>query len=63
MALTRPIYIVAAKRTAFGTFGGKFRDITATHLGAHSTNAALEAGSVDPSAVDTIVFGNCMQVS
>lgn len=62
MALARPVFVVAAKRTAFGTFGGKLRDFTATVLGVHSSKAAIEAASVDPAAIDSVIFGNVIQV-
>lgn len=62
MALTRPVFIVAAKRTPFGSFGGKLRDITATMLGVHSSKAALESGAVDPTTVDSVIFGNVILV-
>ena len=61
MALARPVFIVAAKRTPFGTFGGKLRDKTATILGVHSSKAALESASIDPATVDSVIFGNVIQ--
>lgn len=57
----RPVYIVAAKRTAFGAFGGKLKGISATVLGQHAAEAALAAGNVDPATVDSSVFGNVIQ--
>eukprot|EP00794_Sanderia_malayensis_P016821 gene16821-18517_t len=63
MAASRAVFIVAAKRTAFGTFGGKLKDTTATTLGHIASAAALEAGNVDPSIVDSVVFGNVVQSS
>ena len=62
MALARPVFIVAAKRTPFGTFGGKLRDKSATVLGTHSSKAALDGASVDPATVDSVIFGNVIQV-
>lgn len=62
MAVSRPVFIVGAKRTAFGTFGGKIRDWTATALGQHAATAALEAGNVNPAVVDSVIFGNVIQV-
>ena len=62
MALARPVFIVAAKRTPFGTFGGKLRGKTATMLGVHSSKAALGSGSIDPATVDSVIFGNVIQV-
>jgi len=60
--LARPVYIIAAKRTAFGTFGGKLKGMSATVLGQHAAVAAMEAGKVDPAIVDSSVFGNVIQV-
>ena len=60
--LARPVYIIAAKRTAFGAFGGKVKGITATVLGQHAAEAAMAAGKVDPAIVDSSVFGNVIQV-
>lgn len=60
--LARPVYIIAAKRTAFGAFGGKLKGFTATVLGQHAAVAAMEAGKVDPAIVDSSVFGNVIQV-
>ena len=62
MACSRAVFIVAAKRTPFGTFGGKLKDTTATTMGYMASVAALEAGKVDPSFVDSVVFGNVIQV-
>ena len=60
--LARPVYIIAAKRTAFGAFGGKLKGVTATVLGQHAAEAAMAAGKVDPAIVDSSVFGNVIQV-
>ena len=62
MALARPVFIVAAKRTPFGTFGGKLRNTSATILGVQSSKAALDSGSIDPATVDSVIFGNVIQV-
>jgi acetyl-CoA acyltransferase 2 len=61
--LSRPIYIVAAKRTPFGTFGGKLKDLSAIELGVVAAKAALSAGGVDPETVDHVVVGNVLQTS
>ena len=57
------VFIVAAKRTAFGAFGGKFKDLSATVLGQKAASAALESSNVDPSHVKSVIFGNVIQVS
>ncbi len=59
---SRAVYIVAAKRTPFGTFGGKLKGITATDLGKAAASAALEAGKVPAEAVDSVIVGNVAQV-
>ncbi len=61
--LSRDIFIVAAKRTPFGDFGGALKDFTATDLGVVSAKAALEAAKVPASAVDHVIFGNVAQTS
>jgi len=63
MALSRPVFIVAARRTAFGAFGGKLRDVSATELGVKSTIAVLEDAKLDPSHVKSVIFGNVIQSS
>jgi len=57
------VFIVGAKRTAFGTFGGALKHMTATHLAAAAAKGALAAGKVDPALVDNVVFGNVAQTS
>ena len=57
-ALSRNIYVVAAKRTPFGGFGGKLKNHSAIDLGVVAARAALAEGKVDPTKVDHVVFGN-----
>jgi len=53
------IFIVGAKRTPFGAFGGSFKAMTATQLGVVSTKAALlQANLTSEDAVDHVIFGN-----
>ncbi|KAM4707504.1 3-ketoacyl-CoA thiolase, mitochondrial [Discoglossus pictus] len=63
MSLLRGIFVVAAKRTPFGTYGGLLRDHSATDLGEIAAKAALAAGNVAPELVDSVVFGNVAQTS
>ena len=55
------IFVVGAKRTPFGAFGGALKAISATQLGVTSTVAAL--GDKDPKLVDQVYFGNVIQSS
>ena len=61
--LNRELFIVAAKRTPFGTFGGKLKGHSAIDLGVLAAKAAYAAGKVDPEIIDHVVFGNVSQTS
>ncbi|MFO7564291.1 MAG: acetyl-CoA C-acetyltransferase [Enhygromyxa sp.] len=61
--LSRAVYLVAAKRTPFGAFGGSFKDLSATDLQVVAAKAALEAGKIDPGSVDHVIIGNVAQTS
>lgn len=54
------VYIVGAKRTAIGTFGGTLRDTPATRLGARAIQAALRQSGVAPEQVDEVIMGNIL---
>ena len=57
------VFIVAAKRTPFGAFGGALKGLSATDLAVKATAAALEAGKVKPGSVDSVCVGNVQQTS
>jgi acetyl-CoA acyltransferase 2 len=57
------IWIVAAKRTAFGAFGGVVRDWKATDLATAAAKAALEQAKIAPAAIDQVIFGNVGQTT
>ncbi|XP_064600160.1 3-ketoacyl-CoA thiolase, mitochondrial-like isoform X1 [Liolophura sinensis] len=63
MSLSRGIYIVAAKRTAFGTFGGKLKNSSATDLGEIAAKGALKAGNINPELIDAVFVGTVAQTS
>ncbi|XP_004422583.1 PREDICTED: 3-ketoacyl-CoA thiolase, mitochondrial [Ceratotherium simum simum] len=63
MALLRGVFIVAAKRTPFGAYGGLLKDFTAIDLTEFAAKAALSAGKVSPEIVDSVVVGNVLQSS
>ena len=54
-------YIVSACRTAFGSFGGMFKDVSARTLGAVVIKEALKRANVAPEAVDEVVMGCVLQ--
>jgi len=57
-AATRGIFIVGAKRTPFGTFGGKLAKHTPTDLQEIAAKAALTQANVKPELVDSVCIGN-----
>jgi acetyl-CoA acyltransferase 2 len=63
MVFKRAIYIVAARRTPFGTYGGKLKDYSATHLQELANRAVLTQAKLSPDAIDSTIVGNVMQSS
>jgi acetyl-CoA acyltransferase 2 len=55
------LFIVAAKRTPFGAFGGALTNVSATQLGVVAAKAALQG--IDPALVDQVYFGNVIASS
>lgn len=53
--------IVAGARTPFGKFGGAFKEVPATSLGAHAIRAALERAGIEGSEVDYVIMGQVLQ--
>ena len=57
----KQVVIVAAKRTAIGSFGGVFKDVSAVDLGTTVVKNLLEQTGVKPEQVDEVIFGNVLQ--
>jgi len=57
------VFIVGAKRTAFGTMGGKLKNMTATDLCVLSSIAALKEANVSADKIDDVVVGSCLHSS
>ena len=57
------VVIIDGARTAFGTFGGALRDVSATDLGVVAAKGALERAKVEPGRIDQVIFGNVLQTS
>ncbi|MGF3021863.1 beta-ketothiolase BktB [Methylobacterium aquaticum] len=55
--MTHEIFIVSARRTAIGTFGGSLKDHAPSGLGALVARAALADSAAPPDAVGHVVFG------
>jgi len=59
----KDVFIVAAKRTPFGTYGGKLVQKTATELQVVACEAALSSGGVNPELIDSTIVGNVCPTS
>ncbi len=57
------IWFLSGKRTAFGTFGGALKDLSATDLAVESAKAALAQAKVSPEDIQHVVYGNVVQTS
>ena len=57
----KQVVIVAAKRTAIGSFGGAFKDVSAVELGTTVVKDLLEQTGIKPEQVDEVIFGNVLQ--
>lgn len=57
-AVTKGIFIVAAKRTPFGSYGGKFVKKSITDLQEVANKAAIAAAGLKPEQIDSVVIGN-----
>ncbi|MCL4136340.1 UNVERIFIED_CONTAM: hypothetical protein GTU68_019118 [Idotea baltica] len=62
-SLTKGIFIVGAKRTPFGAFGGLLGKTSPTQLQEIAAKAALTAANVNPANIDSVVIGNVLSVS
>lgn len=57
----KEVVIVAAKRSAVGSFGGAFLNVPAVDLGAHVIRDVMESIHLDPAIVGTVIMGNVLQ--
>uniref|UniRef100_A0A915BIZ5 Uncharacterized protein n=1 Tax=Parascaris univalens TaxID=6257 RepID=A0A915BIZ5_PARUN len=63
MASKSGIFIVGAKRTAFGTFGGKLKNHTPVDLAEIASRAVLNEHNIKPEQIDHVIFGNVLHSS
>ncbi len=56
----KKVYIVAAKRTAIGKFGGSLAGFSASELGAAVIKNIIENTKIDTSAIDEVIVGNIL---
>ncbi|MCG6918994.1 MAG: thiolase family protein [Deltaproteobacteria bacterium] len=62
MSKDKDVVIVAAARTAIGTFGGSLKDVKAHKLAAHVMREVLRrADNLDADLISDIIVGDCLQ--
>ena len=54
------VVIVSALRSAMGTFGGSFKDVSAVDLGAKVLKESYERLNLDPTEFDEVILGNVL---
>eukprot|EP01135_Chromosphaera_perkinsii_P003101 Nk52_evm9s235 gene=Nk52_evmTU9s235 len=59
--MSKSVFIVGAKRTAFGTFGGALKGMSATDMQVAAAAGALAHAKVDAKNVDSVIVGNVIQ--
>ncbi len=57
------VVVLGGARTAFGTYGGALRDVSATDLGVVAAKGAIERSKIPAQSIDQVIFGNVMQTS
>ncbi|MCP3177706.1 thiolase family protein [Desulfuromonas sp. KJ2020] len=58
--MSADVYVVEAKRTPFGSFGGGLADVPAASLGTTAMKGVLQAASLAPEAVDEVIVGQVL---
>lgn len=58
----KDVFVVAAKRTPFGTYGGKLANLSTIELTEVAGKAAMAAGGVKPEMINSIIMGNIFHV-
>jgi len=57
----KDVVIVAACRTAIGTFGGSLRDLNGAALASVTMKETIRRAGIDPALIDDIRYGCCME--
>ncbi|MFQ5752072.1 MAG: acetyl-CoA C-acyltransferase, partial [bacterium] len=57
------VVFLSGVRTAFGSFGGSLRNLSAIELGIVAAKGALEKSGIRPEDVNHVIFGNVLQTS
>merc|ERR1719510_1636599 len=61
--LSRGVFVVAAKRTPFGTFGGSLKGHSPVDLQVLASNGAMQSIGLKPELVNSVCIGNVLSAS
>lgn len=56
--MPRDVFVLNAKRTPIGRFGGMFKDVTAVDLGMSVTQTLLKEAGIQADQIDEVIFGH-----
>ena len=56
--MSRDVFVLQAKRTPIGRFGGIFKDLTAVEMGISVTQDLLKQTGVKPDEIEEVIFGH-----
>lgn len=59
----KKIFLLSAKRTPIGSFGGSLSDLSAIDLGVIASKATIEASGIEASEIGEVFFGNVCQAN
>jgi acetyl-CoA C-acetyltransferase len=54
----REVFVLAAVRTAIGTFGGALKDVPLSQLATTAVRGSLQSSGVEPADIGHLVMGN-----
>ena len=57
----KEVVIASAVRTAIGTYGGSFKNVSAIELGTVVVKEAIKRAGIEPNMVQELIFGNVLQ--
>ena len=62
-ALSRGVFVVAAKRTPFGTFGGSLKGHSPVDLQVLASQSAIASCGISPENISSVCIGNVLNAS
>jgi len=62
-ALAKGVFVVAAKRTPFGAFGGSLKAHSPVDLQVLAANSAIQAAGIAPEKINSVCIGNVLSAS